>query len=99
MKAESFCYWLQGFLEIADAHPKAGEYHIHADQVKTIKAHLAMVFKHEIDPSMGTPEHRDALQELHDKAKMQPPQPPKKKPGGGGDGFRGGCSHDIKLMC
>lgn len=40
--AESFCYWLQGFFEIAD--PTA----LTEKQVKMIKEHLNMVFIHKI---------------------------------------------------
>jgi len=66
MKAESFCYWLQGYFEVRDAS-KPGPETLSPEQVAIIKAHLAMVFKHEIDPSLGTPEHVSALQELHDR--------------------------------
>jgi hypothetical protein len=34
-----------------------------------IKAHLALVFKHEIDPSMGGPDHQAALNEIHAQSK------------------------------
>jgi hypothetical protein len=43
--------------------PKA----LDAGQVDAIKAHLAMVFAHEIDPSQGTPEHVAELRSLHDR--------------------------------
>lgn len=35
------------------------------DQTRVIKVHLAMVFKHEIDPSMGDKKHQDMLSRLH----------------------------------
>ncbi len=35
-------------------------------QVETIRHHLAMVFKHEIDPSMGSAEHQKELNDVHD---------------------------------
>lgn len=63
MKSRDFCYWLQGYFELESHDPSEGLTH---EQVETVKAHLAMVFKHEIDPSHGTPEHQKELQELHD---------------------------------
>jgi hypothetical protein len=62
--SRDFCYWLQGFFELADSDAALTDV-----QVRAIKAHLAMVFAHEIDPSQGTPEHRAELQELHDRKK------------------------------
>ena len=69
MKAESFCYWLQGYFEVRDAS-KPGPETLSPEQVAIIKAHLAMVFKHEIDPSLGTPEHVAKLQSIHDRLDM-----------------------------
>jgi len=34
-------------------------------QVNMIKSHLALVFKHEIDPSMGDEQHQIALNNIH----------------------------------
>ncbi len=45
MKSRDFCYWLQGLFEVAQ--PQA----LNAEAVAIIKAHLGMVFIHEIDPS------------------------------------------------
>jgi hypothetical protein len=59
MKAESFAYWLQGLFELAN--PKTlDEY-----QTEMIKRHLNLVFKHDIDPSMGSPEHQAELNKIH----------------------------------
>lgn len=63
MKAVEFCYWLQGFFELQgedalDMTPK---------QVAQIRAHLALVFKHEIDPSYGLPEKQAELDKIHHK--------------------------------
>lgn len=44
MNTIDFCYWLQGYFEVS------GEAEINKDQVKIIKNHLNLVFKHEIDP-------------------------------------------------
>ena len=58
MKSRDFCYWLQGYFEITN--PKE----ISEAQTDMIKRHLALVFKHEIDPSIPDPD--GSLQELHD---------------------------------
>ncbi len=44
MNSIDFCYWLQGYFEVAN--PSA----IPAEQTELIKNHLNLVFKHEIDP-------------------------------------------------
>lgn len=59
MTSRDFVYWLQGFFEISKADV------VEAEQVEIIKNHLNMVFKHEIDPSMGTEKHQEALRDLH----------------------------------
>lgn len=49
MKSVEFCYWLQGYFELyntSSTHPG-----LSSDQTECIRKHLAMVFKHEIDPS------------------------------------------------
>lgn len=66
MTSRDFCYWLQGHFEIADTD-KLSE-----AQVKMIKRHLALVFKHEIDPSYGG--NQSELQAIHDG--NPPPFPP-----------------------
>lgn len=45
MTSRDFAYWLQGFFEISETDE------LNIKQVKMIKAHLNLVFKHEIDPS------------------------------------------------
>lgn len=60
MKAEAFCYWLQGLFELGN--PKE----LDERQTTQIKRHLALVFKHDIDPQQGTPEHQAELQAIHD---------------------------------
>lgn len=68
-------YWLQGCLEMREAAARAdggdGKAPMSADEVECIKRHLAMVFLHEIDPSMGGPEEQKKLDEAH------APKPPK----------------------
>lgn len=63
MTSRDFCYWLQGYFEVAH---NAGDRELTSAQVKSIRAHLALVFKHEIDPSMGPPEHQADLNKIHD---------------------------------
>jgi hypothetical protein len=46
MKAVELAYWLQGFAELTE--PGEG---LSPKQWECIKRHLALVFKHEIDPS------------------------------------------------
>jgi hypothetical protein len=59
MKAESFCYWMQGFFEIGGVRA------ITEDEAKIIQAHLNMVFIHDIDPKMGNKEHQQLLNIAH----------------------------------
>lgn len=61
MTSRDFCYWLQGFFEINDSADEG----LSDEQVKVIKKHLKMVFKHEIDPSMGSKKHQEELSEIH----------------------------------
>jgi hypothetical protein len=64
MKASEFCYWLQGFFEIEnERNPNVD---LTKKQADVIQRHLALVFKHDIDPSQGTPEHQAELQAIHD---------------------------------
>ena len=66
MKAVEFCYWLQGYFEIRmDGYPS--EHIITNEQAVIIRNHLALVFKHDIDPMAGgSKEYQDELQEIHD---------------------------------
>lgn len=60
MTSRDFCFWLQGFFEL-----QGSSVTLTTHQVDLIKKHLALVFKHEIDPSMGTDEHQKELNEIH----------------------------------
>lgn len=60
MKSVEFAYWLQGFLELTN--PKT----ISEEQTEMIKKHLALVFKHEIDPSYPD---KEELDKIHNPAK------------------------------
>jgi len=76
MTSRDFCYWLQGFFEIGAQSPFAGTPNAQGlgeHQVECIRRHLALVFKHEIDPSAGPPEHQAKLDEIHNGPKpLQP---------------------------
>ena len=69
MTSRDFCYWLQGFFEVSRADE------LLPNQVDMVKRHLAMVFKHELDPSIGG--DAPALQAIHD----GPPSPLNYRPG------------------
>ena len=62
MTSRDFCYWLQGFYEISGLGSNEG---ISGEQADVIRKHLALVFKHEIDPSMGPPKHQAELNSIH----------------------------------
>ena len=59
MTSRDFCFWLQGFFEIQKPESMT------AEQVDMVKKHLALVFVHEIDPSMGDKIHQDLLNSIH----------------------------------
>jgi hypothetical protein len=64
MTSRDFCYWLQGFFEIAEAD--IGKPITLSDAgIDCIRRHLAMVFKHEIDPSFGDAKHQAELVQAH----------------------------------
>jgi hypothetical protein len=69
MTSRDFCYWLQGFFELHNAGPKPGEPYdakaLHGYQIEMIEKHLALVFKHEIDPTMGPQKIQDELNKIH----------------------------------
>lgn len=63
MKARDFCFWLQGYFELESKQSINPE--LTSAQINTIKQHLNLVFKHEIDPSMGPVKHQDELNKIH----------------------------------
>lgn len=63
MKLENFAYWLQGFFELS------GTDELTPEQVRTIKNHLNLVFKHDIDPKMGDAEKQKLLNAVHSPGK------------------------------
>lgn len=73
MTSRDFCYWLQGYFEIHGNRPvqePQSTYNLNESQVEMIKNHLSMVFKHEIDPSMGSKDHQDLLMKIHQGASV-----------------------------
>lgn len=65
MTSRDFVYWLQGYFELTCENGKEFEGNISEDVARKIQRHLHMVFKHEIDPSMGTAAHQAALTAAH----------------------------------
>lgn len=61
MTSRDFCYWLQGLFELTEVD-RTG---ISSKQAEIIQRHLAMVFKHEIDPSAGDGKTQEALNAIH----------------------------------
>lgn len=85
MTSRDFCYWLQGFFEL---RPNA-THEISGPQAEMISRHLALVFKHEIDPSIakpGTPEAA-VLDTIHTPNILGPTH------GAGGTGFPPGPTY------
>ena len=66
MKSRDFCYWLQGYFEVKEGETTTpNDKSLTHQQVVMIKNHLAMVFKHEIDPSFGDEAHQQVLNNVH----------------------------------
>lgn len=80
MTSRDFCYWLQGLFELGA--PAS----LSLEQTAAVKAHLAMVFIHEIDPSAGGPEAQKILQGIHDALAVEPNNPPPRIGGTSPDG-------------
>lgn len=62
MNSVDFCYWLQGHFELTNSNDLSPE------QVRVIRNHLNLVFKHEIDPirESETTTPKAVLQNTHD---------------------------------
>lgn len=61
MRSRDFCYWLQGYFELA----ADSDGYISKEAAALIKKHLALVFAHEIDPSAGSQATQDTLNAIH----------------------------------
>ena len=59
MTSRDFAFWLQGYFEISE------EKTLNQRELEIVKKHLNLVFKHEIDPSMGDDKHQIMLNEIH----------------------------------
>jgi hypothetical protein len=59
MTSRDFAFWLQGYFEVANPNE------IGPKETEMIKKHLNLVFKREIDPSMGDDKHQQVLNEIH----------------------------------
>lgn len=66
MNATDFCYWLQGFFELASQSGSREPITLSRKQVEVIRRHLNLVFIHDIDHKAGPPEYLSTLQEVHD---------------------------------
>lgn len=64
MTSRDFCYWVQGLFELQN--PKT----LNEKQTELIRRHLAMVFKHEIDPSFPD---KEELSKIHNPEKEKIP--------------------------
>ena len=62
MTSRDFCFWLQGYFELRESSHQGP---IGEVQAQRIRDHLNLVFKHEIDPSMGPPARQAELNEAH----------------------------------
>lgn len=79
MRSRDFVYWLQGMFELSDLKT------LDERQTELVRRHLAMVFKHEIDPSMPGEE----LDAIHaGKSGPHGPPGPQGSPGSSGMLFR-----------
>lgn len=65
MTSRDFCYWLQGWFELHGKKWSDNNLELSTAQIMTIKNHLAMVFKHEIDPGFGDKAKQEALSKIH----------------------------------
>lgn len=61
MKARDFCFWLQGYIELTGGTGNG----LTTAQLDSVRNHLALVFKHEIDPEMGGKQHQNDLNQVH----------------------------------
>jgi hypothetical protein len=87
MTSREFCYWLQGYFEIKNKGlvGVVESLQLSPHQIEIIQNHLALVFKHEIDPSYSIdPKVQQEMNEIHSPNK--PPLTPKFGDGRDGQG-------------
>lgn len=70
MTSRDFCYWLQGWFELNGTidHREGAT----KETLEMIQNHLSLVFKHEIDPSMGNAAHQKELNKIHESIFFNP---------------------------
>jgi phosphoenolpyruvate carboxylase len=66
MTSRDFCYWLQGIFEVIQPET------LNSRQIAQIRAHLNMVFIHEIDPSFPE-EQQEKLNVAHNEPEKLKP--------------------------
>lgn len=73
MTSRDFCFWLQGYIELSLPQQTAAERagrplpYLNHEQTECVRRHLALVFKHEIDPSLALlTNHAETMQKIHD---------------------------------
>lgn len=59
MTSRDFCYWLQGFFELAKTST------LTPDQADLIRRHLSLVFLHDLDPKSAPPEKQELFNQTH----------------------------------
>lgn len=83
MKTTEFCYWLQGLFEL---QPDVADKGLTPAQTVMVQRHLALVFKHDIDPSYSPdPAKQAEMHAIHDGKPYVPMPPPRPRgcfPGG-----------------
>ncbi len=64
MTARDFCFWLQGYVELTPGQPAP----LSAEQVDKVRRHLALVFVHDLDPTLKSQNKRieELAQKIHD---------------------------------
>lgn len=68
MTSRDFVYWLQGWFELNKTiYHRAGA---SKETMECIQNHLNMVFKHEIDPSVGSVLHQQDLSATHEQGSL-----------------------------
>lgn len=63
MTSRDFCYWLQGYFEMAGVRPDVG-CTLTNEQVKTVQRHLSLVFVRELDKE-APPAEQEKLNKIH----------------------------------
>jgi hypothetical protein len=84
MTSRDFCYWLQGYFELSPSGAA-----LTTEQTDMVRRHLALVFKHEIDPSYGDEKQQAGLNAIH-----APPSRPQPNPN-----YQPNDPHGLVVRC